>query len=258
MKQLESTKQARKPGENSEAGKRIVRHNGLKHGVSSKLITPEEQASFDLHVQSVIGDLQPIGYLESQIAQSIAYTLWRKQKLYLWQEAQTNAQMRQALEVSAYPDETQRVLALLDIQKGVLHGSLPATLERLCLVLEQAGLPSNSSRFVVDDLERIHTWLEQLREKAMSEFDSNPEASVQSMALHTRVSQLIERAEYLIEEVKRLHSVLGEAALHLLMRYEGSLDRALYRGLAELRVLQDRRMGKTPEQSNRGLGQDAP
>jgi hypothetical protein len=242
MTNTTTTKQARIPGQNTETGKLKVRFNGVKHGISSRILNDEEQAAFDQHHDQLKADLNPMGYLEEKIVQGIAYTLWRRDKLYLWQEASTQAEIRQSLETEAYPNQMQRLIAQHEIELGVVHGSLAATLERLSIVLENSGLLKIPSRNLVDSLEDIKNLLPNLRDKAENEYESNLETSQQTMATHTRISQLVNRSEALLDETKQLHSIPPERALGLLIRYEGSLDRALYRALMELRAIQNHRL----------------
>ena len=198
MTNATTTKQARVPGQNTETGKLKVRFNGVKHGISSRLLNDEEQTAFDQHHQQLKADLIPVGYLEEKIVQGIAYTLWRRDKLYLWQEANTQTEMRQSLETEAYPNQLQQLIAQHEIEHGVVHGSLAVTLERLSDIVENNGLLKIPSRNLVDFLEQIKELLPTLKNKAMNEYESNLEASQQTMVTHTRISQLVNRSEALL------------------------------------------------------------
>lgn len=244
MTTITTTEQARRPGENTEASKLKVRFNGVKHGIASRLLNDDEQAAFDDHLQRLNADLEPVGYLEQKLVQGIAYALWRKDKLAIWQEASTQMQMRQALEIEAYPDKFNHLVALAEIERGVANGSLPATLERLCVAVDSTGLLSVSIKTIIDDLERIRDLLPKLKNKAMLEYDNDFEASKHLMVSHLRIAQLLERVEMLLEDTRKRHVVAGESVLALVMRYEGSLDRALYRALCELRTVQAHRFLK--------------
>ena len=66
-------------GPNTPQGKAVVSQNALKHGLSARhdVITTESQADFDLHRDALLAELDPIGPMESILADRIVSLSWR-------------------------------------------------------------------------------------------------------------------------------------------------------------------------------------
>ncbi|WP_158590232.1 hypothetical protein [Deinococcus sp. RM] len=218
-------------------GQLQVRLNGLKHGVSARLMTETEQEAFDEHLCALKADLQPVGYLEGEIVLSIAYTLWRQRKLYAWQEFMTQSEMRQAVEAAAYPNPVELSIARLQTAQGQRPASTAACLLELSAAVADAGLIQMPASKVADFLPLVRGAAETMLLMPPPEGRSKTEMR---LAQHTLLTWL-DRVEGLLDETQARALVPGEAGLNLIMRYEGSLGRSLQRSLDQLRVLQARR-----------------
>jgi len=66
-------------GPSTPDGKSVVSQNALKHGLSAHqhVISAEEQADFDLHRDKMLVELNPIGPMESFLADRIICLSWR-------------------------------------------------------------------------------------------------------------------------------------------------------------------------------------
>ncbi len=66
-------------GPRTEAGKSRSRFNAVKHNLYSKvhIATPEETAAFEAHCAGYRESLAPVGFEETELAQSIAEDRWR-------------------------------------------------------------------------------------------------------------------------------------------------------------------------------------
>jgi hypothetical protein len=66
-------------GPRSAEGKATVSQNAVKHGFSGRLdvIKGEEQAEFERHREAMLGELAPVGAVESMLAERIAGLAWR-------------------------------------------------------------------------------------------------------------------------------------------------------------------------------------
>ena len=66
-------------GPSTPDGKAVVSQNALKHGLSAHqhVIIAEEQADFDLHRDKMLVELNPIGPMESMLADRIICLSWR-------------------------------------------------------------------------------------------------------------------------------------------------------------------------------------
>jgi len=74
-------------GPNTPQGKSVVSQNALKHGLSARhdVITTESQADFDLHRDSLLAELHPVGPMESILADRIVSLSWRLKRADLIQ-----------------------------------------------------------------------------------------------------------------------------------------------------------------------------
>ncbi len=66
-------------GPRTPEGKAVVAQNAVKHGLSGRLdvIKGEDQAEFDLHRETLLGELAPVGPMESMLAQRVVSLTWR-------------------------------------------------------------------------------------------------------------------------------------------------------------------------------------
>ena len=66
-------------GPKTEPGKHRTRFNAYRHGLTGQicLLTAEEQQAFDQHCTGIRESLEPVGALETELAQSIAEDHWR-------------------------------------------------------------------------------------------------------------------------------------------------------------------------------------
>ncbi len=64
-------------------GKAVVAQNAVKHGLSGRLdvIQGEDQAEFDLHRETLLEELAPIGPMESMLAQRVVSLTWRLKRV---------------------------------------------------------------------------------------------------------------------------------------------------------------------------------
>ncbi len=69
----------RSTGPRTAEGKAIVSQNAIRHGLTARqdVIGAEEQAVFDRHRERVLRELEPVGVVESQLAERVAGLLWR-------------------------------------------------------------------------------------------------------------------------------------------------------------------------------------
>ena len=66
-------------GPRTPEGKSIVSQNSVKHGLTARqaIISSESQAGFELYRDRILGELAPIGAMESMLAERIVSLSWR-------------------------------------------------------------------------------------------------------------------------------------------------------------------------------------
>lgn len=220
-----------------ESGKLKVRHNGIKHGISARLLTDDEQPAFDAHLAHLRADLKPVGYLEHELVDALAYALWRRRKLYGWQEASTQAQAREALEHAAYPNTIETLTAEVHLLQGRTPINLPESLRALCDAIEAAGLFRPDEARVVDHLDTFRGAAEVLPQI------TQPGKSVADLRWQqAELLQCLDRVEGLLQEMQAVRAIPQESTLNLILRYEGSLNRSVQQHLDQLRAQQAHRL----------------
>lgn len=70
-------------GPQTDAGKAVVRLNATRHGLlsSAPVIAGEDADEYTAFCEQMQGDLNPVGILETQLAQRMAGALWRLRRL---------------------------------------------------------------------------------------------------------------------------------------------------------------------------------
>ena len=66
-------------GPRTAEGKAAVSQNALKHGLfaDGAVVNGEDQADFDLHRDAMLGEMRPVGVMESVLAERIVSLAWR-------------------------------------------------------------------------------------------------------------------------------------------------------------------------------------
>ena len=85
VRKTKSSTSARKAtGPRTSTGKNRIRHNALKHGISSKvaLLKTESRSEFERLLKGLDDDLRPEGKLQGILVENLAINLWRRRRLF--------------------------------------------------------------------------------------------------------------------------------------------------------------------------------
>ena len=85
-------------GPRTKAGKGAVARNAIRHGIFANLpvVAGESPYEWDQHRAGIVASLDPIGLLESSLAQRVALILWRLARLARFESGVTNANVEDA------------------------------------------------------------------------------------------------------------------------------------------------------------------
>lgn len=106
-------------------GKAIVRRNPIQHGLSSTAIVvrDEKPEDWDAHVEAVVTDLEPRGYVEEELARQVAWHLWRLRRVARYEAEATRAAGENAAQLAfsglCSPEQIERLAVLPDNKRLV-------------------------------------------------------------------------------------------------------------------------------------------
>jgi transcription termination factor NusB len=134
-------------GPRTEPGKHRSSLNALRHGLTGHVIVlpSEDHAAYENHTRRLVDDLQPKGALEEQLAQSLADTSWRINRVAALEtnllalgihEQSANIdtehpEVHAALAMAASIREQTRALANLSMHENRLSRQFERTLKQL-------------------------------------------------------------------------------------------------------------------------------
>ena len=277
-KQLEANrKNARKGGVKTEAGKAIVKYNALKHGLLAKevVITAgegiENHEEFNALLDDLVGQFQAVGPVEEMLVEKIAVAYWRlrracryevglvRQKLdnatdNFYKEVYTDQQIDEKIqeETDAVATWKQKKRELMKKQKAgkplddtfeqsdvwewyedSISFLLPRTAEndRIPMASEKIRKHLNDNAGWDDD----YLWEQLIAtcDKHIAEHLEQIEA-YSKQKIHNKLK---------LDVTKRLGNIPSKEELDRLLRYEGAIERQLYKAMNQLERLQRLRMG---------------
>lgn len=261
-------------GPKTEAGKKAVSGNALKHGIFSakELVVPghENLREFETLLEQLKQELRPEGMLEDIQVKEIAYCYWRLRRVIRCESGEIRKGRDDAI-YSSFSD--QRATGADDVMSRLFSGAgdaegvrseLAAKLQlaNQCMdqMLKKGGIKKENKallRAAFRDDEELYELLNddarlRTRENGSteSEEDRNFEIYAILKAKATFLTQLIEAADG--GKKINLEASLDAASLppkehsDRFLRYENAIKRQLYRALERLEVLQQRRRERTP------------
>lgn len=259
----------RSTGPKTPEGKAVVSLNAVRHGIFARVaVLPgvEDPAEWADHLRLIGEDLRPDGYLQRFMAERIAGITWRMGRAARWERELIATKLEEAQDpVEDYRKEYLRTLhARLEKARELLP--------RLLGMEDTASVPPPDAWALIeevydhsgddpgDDEEEeclARAWTagelrEYLEEIADGE-EGKPTWKTLQRTIPAELEDSIRKArrdeerETLKENRERRKTLLPDAAdAEKLLRYEGNLERSLYRSLRELARLKDGRTVEVP------------
>ncbi len=86
-------------GPRTAAGKALARYNAVRHGAltAAPLVPGEDVAAWDQHREGVVASVGPVGRLEVALADRVALTLWRLDRVARYEAAAVDAAVTNAV-----------------------------------------------------------------------------------------------------------------------------------------------------------------
>ncbi len=83
-------------GPRTATGKKAVSQNAVKHGFFTReaVVRDEDQAAFDLYREAMLGEMGPVGVMESSLAERVASLSWRLRRAERMQDQALKMQLK--------------------------------------------------------------------------------------------------------------------------------------------------------------------
>jgi hypothetical protein len=215
----------RSRGPKTEEGRNAVRHNALKHGILAKatLLPHEDPALFEALRDELRSATRPVGALEDNLVEMIASYAWRLRRVVQVEAGLFTKQIYETRERDArYEAESFRRRP---------PGEKPSAIEAL-----MEDLTENRDNWIIVD-KPGHTSALERADAARTQLKAD------DVEIGTAFAEDATRAD----------------AFSKLSRYETTIERALFKTLNELRVLQEKReQGTEPISARRELQASPP
>jgi len=277
-KQLEANKKnAQKGGVNTSEGKAIVKYNALKHGLLAKEVVitigegAENPEEFDALLEALQTQLVPAGTLEEMLVEKIAVAYWRLRRAYKYEVGLIREELDTTTEdfYSRKSNKTDEEIGQ-EIEKNKEAIGSWMQDKRDFNKMHKKGKP----------LEEIYDWDENwewLEEKVQylvagdGDYDGfDPESLRKSLNNHadwsdeqiweahlelcdekidehkkeiTDLEKQKQQNKLKLQVIKKLGNIPSKNELDRLLRYEGAIERQLYKALNQLERLQRLRAG---------------
>jgi translation elongation factor EF-G len=284
-KQLEANRQnAQLGGVKTPEGKEIVKYNALKHGLLAKEIfipvgegaeNPEE---FNALIEALDTQFKPVGVLEEMLVEKIAVAYWRLRRAYRYETglireeldnaqddfyAETNYANNKLNKTDEEIDQSikqeQENLEIWVKDKEQLTAMLKdgKSLEEIYDWGNWDWLAENVSEILPDLDEEIPSESKELRELLNTKAGWSDEQIWQAhielcddrIKHHKEQIRSFEKQkeknQLKLEVVKKLGSIPSKDELDRLLRYEGAIERQLYKAINQLERQQRMRSGET-------------
>lgn len=280
-KQVKANKKnAKKGGVKTSEGKEIVKYNALKHGLLAKeaVITvgdaAESQEEFSTLLEDLKNELNPVGVLKEMLVEKIAVAYWRLRRAYRYEVGLIRKELDNATddfyrdkdwEGKKYNKTDEEIEQQINEEReGIEYWKKDKK--------DLAKMHKNGKSLeVIYDWEDNWDWLydkvsdlledceeglepkeirEQLNEADWSDdriWETLIEICDERIQCHEESTMTLEkdkqRNKLRLQVIKKLGSIPSRLELDRLLRYEGAIERQLYKALNQLERIQRLRAG---------------
>ena len=279
LKQVESNRRnaRRSTGPRTAAGKAASRMNAVKHGILSGMVVvrglriQEHEEEYEALRKRCFESLAPEGPVEEMLVERVVMTQWRLRRAVLAETGEIALSVdgglrrredRQPLPLGIFGDPFQDTAAQMEkTTQGLEY--LTAVLKSVRRDVERDGELTEATcestrKWFINQPNAITRALEGFREKQSASVEGLSEEEAkeirpqpvlmfidEKLEEYARLSEQREERENKDEWARQAADVLPSAkVLDKILRYEGALERQLYRALLQLERLQRRREGE--------------
>jgi hypothetical protein len=215
-------------GPKTVEGKRIASRNAVRHGLLSNagltVIRGEDRTEFKEFSDNLRGDLKPVGQLESLLAERITSFFWRLKRTSRMEQGLLDI-LSSSPQNAGSPAPGQKIPYEIIITKA--YGEPETDLEYQEYLKSKGRLDANGVALPAPVDPAAQSSLP-------SEVSDSRQAASEGVVLSEE--QLSENLGRMVQQ-----DFKGSKLLEKLLRYEGQIERSLYRALLELQKLQSNR-----------------
>lgn len=215
-------------GPKTVEGKRIASRNAVRHGLLSNagltVIRGEDRTEFKEFSDNLRGDLKPVGQLESLLAERITSFFWRLKRTSRMEQGLLDI-LSSSPQNAGSPAPGQKIPYEIIITKA--YGEPETDLEYQEYLKSKGRLDVNGVALPAPVDPAAQSSLP-------SEVSDSRQAASEGVVLSEE--QLSENLGRMVQQ-----DFKGSKLLEKLLRYEGQIERSLYRALLELQKLQSNR-----------------
>lgn len=266
----------RSTGPRSEEGKAVVRLNAVKHGtLAEAMVLPftESEEEWEEHRRGILGSIDPVGHVESALAERVAMLLWRLRRAARYergliateQEAIEEKELRYKVDATTSEQlrrDAENARATFDLLDALpqLRGDAEAPAIVAMPLIEAAwerakgfdldGLRLPDTSFGINDIaswsaEDLRWVIKVIAEHAGTHLEGMLESvSIELRYAAAKAEASLKYGSERVEKACRRALLPDPKETDRISRYEAHLDRCLYKALHELQRLQAMRLDR--------------
>ena len=266
----------RSTGPRTAEGKAVVRLNAVKHGtLAETTVLPfiESEGEWGEHRRGVLGSIDPVGHVESALAERVAMLLWRLRRAARYEreiiaselEALGEKELQQvhgSKSLDELKHDAENARATAELLEGLprlpADAQIPAVVALPLMEAATRRVKGFSLRYLrfrdhTGTIYSLQYWsadkvrwvIEVLAEREGTDLKGMLESvSSEIHAAAAKAEQNLKSGRERVESACRKALLPDPKETERILRYEAHLDRSLYKALHELQRLQAMRLGR--------------